>query len=116
MLFSDTLSVDRYSAQTRDAYGRASTPAVDSTFTIRASVQRPSGWRLEKVMEGHKTRDAWYVDTITALQVEDETAGVPGDVITIDGKTYLVVEQVKVRSVLPHYETLVKRVEIGLQA
>jgi hypothetical protein len=115
VIFSDVLSVDRHSAQTRDAYGRASALAVASTFTITASVQRPSGWRLEKVMEGHKTRDAWYIDTITELQVEDETTGVPGDIITIDGNLYLVVERVKVRTVIEHYETLAKRIEIGKQ-
>ncbi len=112
---SDTLTVTRHSAQTRDAFGRASAKAVASTFTILASVQRPGANTLNKLMEGHNTRDAWYVDTVTTLQTEDETTGTPADTMVIDGKTYEVHEDISERAVLVHGEYLVKRVETGRQ-
>ena len=114
-IMSDTLTVTRYSAQTRDAFGRASVKASASTFTILASVQRPGGRTLDKLQEGHGTRDAWYVDTVTTLQTEDELAGTPADTLVIDGNTYEVHEDIGERAVLIHGEYLVKRVESGLQ-
>lgn len=115
MIFSDSLTVTRYSAQTRDAYGRVQSAGVASTFTIAASVQRPSGWRLEKLLDGGHTRDAWHIDTTTALRTANELTGVPADRVTVDGLVYEVFESAQVRAVIPHYETLALRVEEGIQ-
>ncbi len=115
MLFSDTLTVTRYAAQTRGSDGRVSAASAASTFSISASVQRPDARSLKKLMEGGHTDDAWHVDTWTALQGEDELAGTPADTTVIDGNTYEVFKVTHVRSVLPHYETLMRRVETGRQ-
>lgn len=115
MIFSDTLTVTRYAAQTRDAFGRASGPAAASTFTIRASVQRPDARALRKLEEGNRSDDAWFVDTVTEVRTEREDTGVPADTMVIDGLTYEVFKSTQVRAVLTHYECLVVRVEEGLQ-
>jgi len=115
VIFSDSLTVTRYSAQTRDAYGRVQAASVASTFTIAASVQRPQAWALQKLMEGGHTQDAWHVDTTTEMQTANELDGTPADRVTIDGLTYEVFQVAQVRAVIPHYETLVLRVEEGLQ-
>ena len=114
-IMSDTLTVTRYSAQTRDSFGRVSALAAASTFTVRASVQRPDAKTLQKLMEGDRTEDAWHVDTVTQLNTADETSGTPADRIDIDGFNYEVFKVTKVRAVIPHYECLVLRLEEGLQ-
>jgi len=110
MIYSDTLTVTRYATvQTVDATGRPSADAGSSTFTIRASVQRPDARTLQKIEEGLRTEDAWYVDTITALRSADERTGLPGDTLDIDGETFEVFKVTRVRAVIPHYECLVRR-------
>lgn len=114
MIFSDTLTVTRFSAQTRDAYGRSSALSSASTFTISASVQRPmKDKEVLKLMEGHRTRDWWHIDTVTALQSAEDTTSTPADRISIEGYTYEVIRCAQVRAVIPHYEALVKRVDEG---
>mgnify|MGYP003654245284 CR=1 FL=1 len=112
---SDTLTVTRYNVRTAASDGGASAKTVASTFSIRASVQRPRAKTLQKLMEGNRTQDAWYVDTYTAINTADELTATPADTMVIDGKTYEVFEVAHVRAVIIHYEALVLRIEEGLQ-
>lgn len=112
MIFSDTLTVTRYAAETINSDGEG-VPGASSTLTIRASVQRPTQRTLEKMLEGLGTSDAWHVDTTTALRTFDEQAGTPADTVVIDGLTYEVHRVEQHRAVIPHYECTVLRVDTG---
>jgi len=114
-IISDVLTVTRYAARTGTSDGRASAKVVASSFPVPASVQRPSGRTLRKLMEANRTQDAWRVDSYIALQTADEMTGTPADTMVIDGKTYAAFEEIGVRAVIIHHEMLVLRIEEGLQ-
>ncbi len=114
MIFSDTLTVTRYAAETIDGLG-VGVPGASSTFTCRSSTQRPSSHTLQKLLDGEGTKDAWNVDTTTQLRTRNERTGTPADTVSIDGEDYEVfkVEQHRTGSPIPHYECVVLRVNQG---
>lgn len=63
-------------------------PPVTSTFSIRASLQTPTGKDLERLPEGRWTSDMRVVYTLTALILGGPGTGFLCDVVTIEGSPF----------------------------
>lgn len=107
----------RYSAaEVRGSDGRASTPA-SADVVISAVLQRPTAAQLQRLPEGQRVADSWYVDTAAELRTRDELGGVPADLLVVDGVLYRVLEVAdESRSPIPHYEGLAARLPEGRTA
>ena len=69
---------------------------------------------------GKATTDLWFVDTVSAVFTLGEPGGQPADQVDIVdergvARAYEVVDSKHVRGVIPHYETLARRVVEGKQ-
>lgn len=122
MIFSDTLVHRTYGVSTANAQGGDDYPAA-TVGTVRASVQRPTNAeriRFAGLYPGKATTDLWFVDTVSAVFTLGEPGGQPADQVDIVdergvARAYEVVDSKHVRGVIPHYETLARRVVEGKQ-
>ncbi len=110
VLGSKPYTVTRYAAVTYTSHRPVA--AVESTFTIHASVQPLSGDEVQLLGLGDRVRKTRKAYTATLLRTVDEAAEKPADEISISGTTYEVHSVETQTAVIPHYKVILMAKQI----
>lgn len=105
-LATETLSVTRYTSGQWTAGRFVKGPP--SGFSFRASVQPLTANEIAILPEHRRNSESLKVYTETRLFNPDEKNGIPGDVITHDGKRYEVhkVSNWEIGTGIPHFKAI----------
>lgn len=91
--------------------GRWVESATDSTFTIKASVQRLTPKETDLLPEAFRTSRAYRVYTTTELRTVDPTTSKNADSIEIAGSVYDILQVEYWSQMMPHYRAIAVRRE-----